>query len=86
MLTGFLSWLQNHVLSAGVVGVVEGVLGILSVGGLLSGLLGSPMIKAAAVVAVLLGVLGLFILLVAARVGGTSGYGAGPASPAALLR
>ncbi|MFI9381194.1 hypothetical protein [Kutzneria sp. NPDC052558] len=67
MLNGFLTWLQDHVLSAGVIGVVEGVLGILSLGGLLSGLLGSPMIKAAAVVAVLLGILGLFILLVAAK-------------------
>ncbi|WP_189152549.1 hypothetical protein [Lentzea pudingi] len=57
--------LQSYVLHAGVIGIVEGVLGILAVGGILSAVLGQTGIRAAAVVAVVVAVLGLFILLVA---------------------
>lgn len=67
MFGGFITWLQDHVVYTGVLGVVEGVLGVLAFGGLLSALLGSAAIKAGAIVAVAVGVLGLFFLLVANR-------------------
>jgi hypothetical protein len=68
MLKSFLGWLRDYVIYTGIVGLVEGVLGILAFGGLLSALLGNSAIKADAIVAVLLGVIGLYILLIANRV------------------
>ncbi|MEU8631286.1 hypothetical protein AB0C38_03890 [Amycolatopsis sp. NPDC048633] len=68
MLKSFLGWLRDYVLYTGIVGLAEGVLGILAFGGLLSVLLGNSAIKAGAIVAVLLGVIGLYILLIANRV------------------
>jgi hypothetical protein len=68
MLKSFLGWLRDYVVYTGVVGLAEGVLGILAFGGLLSALLGNTAIKAGAIVAVLLGVIGLYILLIANRV------------------
>lgn len=65
MLGSVVESVQSYVLHAGVIGIVEGVLGILAVGGILSALLGQPGIRAAAVIAVIVAVLGLFILLVA---------------------
>lgn len=67
MLASFTEWLHDYIMYTGVVGIVESVLGILAFGGVLSVVFGSPTIKAAAVVAVVLGILGLFILLVANR-------------------
>jgi hypothetical protein len=67
MIASFTEWLHDYIFYTGVIGIVESVLGILAFGGALSVIFGSPTIKAAAVVAVLLGVLGLFILLVANR-------------------
>ncbi|WIV59888.1 hypothetical protein [Amycolatopsis nalaikhensis] len=68
MLKSFLGWLRDYVIYTGIVGLAEGVLGILAFGGLLSALLGNSAIKAGAIVAVLLGVIGLYILLIANRV------------------
>jgi hypothetical protein len=67
MIASFTEWLHDHIFYTGVVGIVESVLGILAFGGVLSVVFGSPTIKAAAVVAAVLGVLGLFVLLVANR-------------------
>src|SRR6266498_2226637 len=68
MLKSFLAWLRDYVIHVGIIGLAEGVLGILAFGGLLSALLGNAAIKSGAIVAVLLGVLGLYILLIASRV------------------
>jgi len=67
LLAMLLESIQDHVAHAGVFGLVEGVLGVLAFGGLLSSLLGDSAIKAGAIVAVILGILGLFILLAANR-------------------
>lgn len=68
MLKSFLGWLRDYVINTGIVGLVEGVLGILAFGGILSALLGNTSIKAGSIVAVILGLLGLYILLIANRV------------------
>lgn len=65
MLRSTVEALQSYVLNTGVIGIVEGLLGILAVGGILSALLGQTGVRAAAIVAVMVAVLGLFILLVA---------------------
>ncbi|MDX8028617.1 hypothetical protein SK803_00270 [Lentzea sp. BCCO 10_0856] len=65
MLGSTVEALQSYVLNAGVIGVVEGLLGILAFGGILSALLGRTSIRAAAIVAVIVAVLGLFALLAA---------------------
>src|SRR5687768_5980561 len=65
MLGSTVEALQSYVLNAGVIGIVEGLLGILAVGGILSALLGQAGVRAAAIVAVIMAVLGLFVLLVA---------------------
>src|SRR5688572_25471836 len=67
MIASFTEYLHDYIIYTGVIGIIESVLGILAFGGVLSVVFGSPTIKAAAVVAVILGVLGLFILLVANR-------------------
>ncbi|GAA3433867.1 hypothetical protein GCM10018954_034710 [Kutzneria kofuensis] len=59
--------MQDWVIGAGLVGVVDGVLGVLGLGGLLSALLGDPALRAASVVAALFGLLGLFVLLAVHR-------------------
>ncbi|MFC0548216.1 hypothetical protein [Kutzneria chonburiensis] len=63
----FIEWLSRYVAQAGVLGLVEGALGILAFGGSLSALLGDASIKAAAIVAVVLSTLGLMIVLVAGQ-------------------
>lgn len=65
MLGSTVEALQTYVLNAGVIGVVEGLLGILAFGGILSALLGRTGVRAAAIVVVIVAVLGLFVLLVA---------------------
>lgn len=65
MLGSTVEALQSYVLNAGVIGVVEGLLGILAFGGILSAVLGRTGIRAAALVAVIVAILGLFIVLVA---------------------
>ncbi|PWK87958.1 hypothetical protein C8D88_103154 [Lentzea atacamensis] len=65
MLGSTVEALQSYVLNTGVIGIVEGVLGILACGGILSALLGRPGVRAASTVAVIVAVLGLFVLLVA---------------------
>ncbi|MEO6083820.1 MAG: hypothetical protein ABIQ18_12030 [Umezawaea sp.] len=70
MLGSFVLWLQDSVVQVGLIGIIEGVLGILAFAGLLSALLGSVAIKAAALVLAGLGTLGLFIVLVADRAEG----------------
>ncbi|MFD9735468.1 hypothetical protein [Umezawaea sp. NPDC059074] len=67
MLGAFVEWLQDYVVHVGMIGVIEGALGILAFAGLLSALLGSAAIKAGAIVVAGLGVLGLFIVLVVNR-------------------
>ncbi|MEO6084823.1 MAG: hypothetical protein ABIQ18_17100, partial [Umezawaea sp.] len=59
---------QDYVIHTGPFGLVEAVLGIMAFGGLLSALLGSAAVKAAAIVAVVIGVLGLYFLLVANKI------------------
>ncbi len=68
MLKSFLEWLRDYVVYTGIVGLAEGVLGILAFGGVLSTLFGSTAIKAGAIVAVFLGLIGLYTLLIANRV------------------
>lgn len=65
MLGSIVEALQSYVLNTGVIGIVEGVLGILACGGILSALLGHTGVRAAATVAVTVAILGLFALLVA---------------------
>ena len=65
MLGSTVEALQSYVLNTGVIGIVEGLLGILAVGGILSALLGQTGVRAAAIVAVIVAVVGLFVLLVA---------------------
>jgi hypothetical protein len=67
MLGSFVEWIQDYVVHAGIIGVFEGILGLLAFSGLLSALLGSAAIKATAVIAAGLGVLGLFVVLVVNR-------------------
>lgn len=68
MLKSFLGWLRDYVVHTGIVGVAEGMFGLLAFGGMLSTLFGSTAIKAGALVAVILGLLGLYILLIGNRV------------------
>ncbi len=67
MVRSFVLWLQDYVVHVGMIGVVEGALGILAFAGLLSALLGSVAIKAGALVAAGLCTLGLLVVLVADR-------------------
>lgn len=67
MRRSFIEWLTRYVANTGVLGLVEGALGIMALGGSLSALLGDAAIKAAAIVAVILSTLGLVILLVAGQ-------------------
>ncbi|RJQ72801.1 hypothetical protein D5S17_25610 [Pseudonocardiaceae bacterium YIM PH 21723] len=59
--SGFFEWLHEYVLARGIGGIVETVLALLAFGGTLSVLFGSSTIKAAAVVAAIIGILGLLI-------------------------
>ncbi len=65
MLGSTVGALQSYVLNTGVIGIIEGVLGILATGGILSIVLGQPGIRAVAMIAVTIAVLGLFVLLAA---------------------
>jgi hypothetical protein len=67
MRRSFIEWLTRYVANAGVLGLVEGALGIMALGGSLSALLGDAAIKAAAIVAVILSTLGLIAVLVAGQ-------------------
>lgn len=67
LLATVLESFQDHVSDRGLIGVSEGALGTLGFAGLLSSLLGEPAIKAGAIVAALVTILGLFVLLVASR-------------------
>lgn len=67
MLKGFIEWFEGHLIKVGVLGVAEGALTILAFGGIMSALLGSTVVKAAAVVVVMLANLGIFIILIAGR-------------------
>lgn len=68
MLRRFIDLLEEHLADVGVIGLIEALLGIIALGGALSIVFGNTTIKAAAVVAIMLGVLGLFVILVASRV------------------
>lgn len=68
MLTSFLAWLRDYVIKAGIVGLTKGTLGILAFGGLLSALFGATTIKSGVIVAVIVGILGLYILLIASLI------------------
>ena len=67
LLTPMLESLQDHVASTGLVGVTEAVLGVLGFAGLVSSLFGEPAIKAGAVVATMVALLGLLIVTTAGR-------------------
>lgn len=67
VLRSFIAWLDGYLTRAGVVGLVEGGLGVIAFGGALSVVLGDAVAKAGAVVAVLLASLGLVLLLAASR-------------------
>jgi hypothetical protein len=62
VLRGFTGWFDSYLTRAGVVGLVEGGLGVIAFGGALSVVLGDIAAKAGAVVAVLLASLGLLLL------------------------
>lgn len=63
MLGSTVEALQSYVLNTGVIGIVEGLLGILATGGILSALLGQAGVRAASTIVVAVAVLGLFVLL-----------------------
>ena len=67
MLRSFMSWLEEYLDSVGVAGLIEGALGVLAFGGLLGALLGDSAVKAAAIVVVLLAMLGVFLLVAGSR-------------------
>jgi hypothetical protein len=67
LLAPLLESLQDHVSSTGIVGVAEAALGVLGFAGLISSLFGEPAIKAGAIVATLVAILGLLVLLTASR-------------------
>ncbi len=67
MMRSFVDWLDEYLVDAGVRGLTAGCLGILGFGGLLSALLGDSVVKAAAIVVVLLSILGLFLVVAASR-------------------
>jgi hypothetical protein len=61
VLRGFVSWFESYLSRAGVVGLAEGVLGVLAFGGALSAVLGDSSAKVGAVAAVILATLGLIV-------------------------
>ncbi len=63
MRKSFLEWLEDYVVNAGLVGLVEGMLAVIAFAGALTALLGSVAIKAGAIFAVAFAVLGLIALL-----------------------
>lgn len=65
MLRSFVDWLDEYLVDVGVRGLVVGGLGVLTFGSLLAALLGEPVIKSAAIVAVLLLALGSFLIVAA---------------------
>lgn len=67
MLRGFVTWFETYLSRAGVIGLVEGALGVLAFGGALSAVLGDASAKLGAAAAVLLAALGLIVLLAASR-------------------
>lgn len=67
MLRSFIGWLDDRLADSGPVGLMGAILGVLALGATLSAVFGTTTIKAAAVVAALIGVLGLFLLLFAER-------------------
>jgi hypothetical protein len=69
MLRSFVGWFDGFLAGEGPSAVVRGILGLLSLGGLLGALLGSSAVKAGVVVAVLLVLLGMTQLLLADRLG-----------------
>jgi hypothetical protein len=67
MLREFMAWFESYLSRAGVVGLVEGGLGVLAFGGALSVVLGDSSAKAGAIVTVLVATLGSILLLAASR-------------------
>jgi hypothetical protein len=67
MLRSFVDWLDEYLVEVGARGLVAGGLGILAFGSLLAALLGESAVKAAAVVVVLLSLLGSFLVVAASR-------------------
>lgn len=67
LLSTTLENLQDHVSNAGIVAVTEAILGILGFAGLLSAILGESAIRAGAIFATLVCLLGLFTLLTTSR-------------------
>lgn len=67
MLRGVIAWFESFLSRAGVVGLVEGALGVLAFGATLSAVVGDASAKLGAVVAVLLSTVGLIALLTASR-------------------
>jgi len=67
MLASLLESLQDHVSNTGLVGVTEAVLGVLGFAGLASSLFGEPAIKAGAIVATMIAILGLIAVLTTSR-------------------
>lgn len=65
--SSLLESLQDHVSNTGLIGVTEAVLGVLGFAGLASTLFGEPAIKAGAVVATLVAILGLLVVLATSR-------------------
>lgn len=67
MFKEFLDWLQDHLIRVGAIDLIQGILGILGFGVLLSGLLGTVAIKSGFVVAGVLALLGALLLACADR-------------------
>jgi hypothetical protein len=67
MFKRFLSWLEEYIADAGVIGLVGAVTGILAFGGTLSVVFGDPGLRAAAFAAAILAALGTFIVLATSR-------------------
>jgi hypothetical protein len=64
---GFVSWFEQQVLRLGLAGLLNAGLSILSLGAVLSAVVGGPAVKAAAVVVAALAVLATFATLIARR-------------------
>ncbi|RSM64806.1 hypothetical protein DMH04_50730 [Kibdelosporangium aridum] len=67
MLKRVIAAIDGYAAEAGVIGIAGAVTSLLAFGGMLSALFGSSGIKAAAIVASIVGILGLFALLLASR-------------------
>jgi len=62
-----MAWFESYLSRTGVVGLAEGALGVLALGGALSAVLGDASAKLGAAAAVFLATLGLIVLLAASR-------------------